>query len=331
MLIFTQPIPRPALWGGTLLREYFRYPEFPDGIGQSWAFSAQEGEGGSNRVMGGDYDGQTLASLWRERPELFGSIFSRFPVIVSLVAPMDDLSLQIHPNDRVAAEAGFPTGKNEAWYFLETQENASIIYGQSAKSEAELRGMIARDAWDALMLHLPVKQGDFVYLPAGIVHALQKGSIVYEIQQATDVTYRFFDYHRKDAQGSERPLQLQQAIRCVDFSLSQADAHPLATRVEMPNAVVTTLINSGSFCVRRYEFTGAITLTFPAYALMTCVAGEGTADGVAVSLGKSFIVTAGSSVPFEGTMQLMCTCEGDASHASEGVSSDGTVEKGRIY
>ncbi len=317
MLIFTQPIPRPALWGGTLLREYFRYPAFPDDIGQSWAFSAQEGEGGSNRIVGGDYDGQTLAALWREKPELFGSRFSRFPVIVSLVAPMDDLSLQIHPNDRAAAEAGFPTGKNEAWYFLEAKEGASIVYGQSARDEAALREMIRQDAWGDIMQHLPVKQGDFVYLPAGIVHALQKGSIVYEIQQATDVTYRFFDYHRKDAQGHERPLQLTQAIRCVDFTLSQADAHPRSTRVEMPGVTVTTLIDNDSFCVRRYDFAGAVTMPFQSYALMTCVAGEGTADGVSVGMGVSFIVTAGSSVSFEGNMRLMCTCEGHEAHAGE--------------
>lgn len=310
MLIFTQPIPRPALWGGTLLCEYFHYPDFPDGIGQSWAFSAQEGEGASNRVVGGAFDGKTLNTLWREKPELFHSRFGRFPVIVSLVAPMDDLSLQIHPNDRVAAEAGYPSGKNEAWYFLEAEDGASIVYGQNTNSEAELRGMISRDAWDAIIQPLPVKQGDFVYLPAGIVHALKKGSIVYEIQQATDVTYRFYDYHRRDAQGRKRPLQLEQAIRCIDYTLSQADAHPPATCVETPNAIITTLIDSDSFCVRRYEFTGAETLTFPAYALMTCVAGEGTVDGIAVRIGMNFIITNGSSVKFEGWMTIMCTCEG---------------------
>ena len=82
MLLFTEPVPRPALWGGTLLRDYFHYPQFPDDIGQSWSFSAQEGEGLSNRIVG--MEGMTLLNLWEERPELFCSRHKRFPVIISL-------------------------------------------------------------------------------------------------------------------------------------------------------------------------------------------------------------------------------------------------------
>ena len=149
MLLFTEPVPRPALWGSTLLRDYFHYPQFPDGIGQSWSFSAQEGEGLSNRIVG--MEGMTLLNLWEERPELFCSRHKRFPVIISLVAPEDDLSLQIHPTARISARLGYPTGKNEAWYFLETTCNAQIVYGQNAHDEAQLREMIAADRWDELM------------------------------------------------------------------------------------------------------------------------------------------------------------------------------------
>lgn len=234
MLLFTEPVPRPALWGGTLLRDYFHYSQFPDGIGQSWSFSAQEGEGLSNRVAG--MEGMTLLQLWQTRPELFRSRHKRFPIIISLVAPEDDLSLQIHPNAQQSARLGYPTGKNEAWYFLDTQSNARIVYGQNARNEAQLREMIAAERWDEIMQHLPVQKGDFVYLPAGLVHALKKGSIVYEIQQATEITYRFFDYHRVDSQGRERPLQLEEAIGCVDYTLTQSGAKcPGVTRT-LPHA-----------------------------------------------------------------------------------------------
>lgn len=135
MLLFTNAIPRLTIWGGPLHREYFHYPQFPDNVGQSWSFSAQEGEGKSNLFLNGEFKGQTLETVWQNHPELFRSRFDRFPVIISLVAPMDDLSLQIHPDDQVAAKIGFPSGKNEAWYFLEAEENASIIYGQTAKNE----------------------------------------------------------------------------------------------------------------------------------------------------------------------------------------------------
>ena len=307
MLLFTEPVPRPALWGGTLLRDYFHYPQFPDDIGQSWSFSAQEGEGLSNRIVG--MEGMTLLNLWEERPELFCSRHKRFPVIISLVAPEDDLSLQIHPNARISARLGYPTGKNEAWYFLETKCNAQIVYGQNAHDEAQLREMIATDRWDEIMRYLPVQKGDFVYLPAGVVHALKKGSIVYEIQQATDITYRFFDYHRVDAQGHERPLQLEEAIGCVDYTLTQSGAKRPGITHTFPHASVTTFVANDSFCVRRYEVFGTETFHFAGYQLMTCVAGKGTADGQDLSVGKSVLITAGSETTFTGQMTLMCTCE----------------------
>lgn len=309
MLLFTRTIPRPAIWGGTLIKRYFNYPQFPDGIGQSWSFSAQTGEGKSNVIAGGAFDGQTLLDVWNGQPELFASRYKRFPVIISLVAPEDDLSLQIHPADAAAARLGYPTGKNEAWYFLEARENASIVYGLNAKSEAELRAMIREDRWDEIPKSLPVRRGDFVYLPAGMVHALKKGSIVYEIQQATDITYRFYDYRRKDAQGHERPLQLEEAIGCVDYSLTQAGAHPEAATSFYPGAKVTTFLRNDSFCVRRYDIAGDSVFPFAAYQLMTCVRGKGFANDQPVAVGDSFLVTVGTAVRMTGDMCLMCTSE----------------------
>ena len=169
--------------------------------------------------------------------------------------------------------------------------------------------MIAADRWDEIMQYLPVQKGDFVYLPAGVVHALKKGSIVYEIQQATDITYRFFDYHRVDAQGHERPLQLEEAIGCVDYTLTQSGAKRPGITHTFPHASVTTFVANDSFCVRRYEVFGTETFHFAGYQLMTCVAGKGTADGQALSVGKSVLITAGSETTFTGQMTLMCTCE----------------------
>lgn len=309
MLLFTKPISRPAIWGGTLLREYFHYSDFPEGIGQSWSFSAQEGTGKSNVIVGGPFDGKTLLTVWQQSPELFQSRWNRFPVIISLVAPEDDLSIQIHPNDAIAAEAGYSSGKNEAWYFLEAQEGASIVYGQRTKNPSQLRRLIMQDRWQDAIEYLPVCQGDFVYLPAGMLHALKKGSVVYEIQQATDITYRFFDYHRKDAQGQERPLQLEQAIQCVDFSLTQNAAH-LPMHVMVSNAIrITQFIKNESFCVRKYEINGEEVMNFDHYELLTCVAGEGTLNGNPVHIGESCLVTIDSTVVFAGNMVIMSTAE----------------------
>ena len=306
-ILQTIPIERPAIWGGTRLREYFRYPWFGDAIGQSWSFSAQADA--SNVIQGGPHDGKTLRMLWQEQPNLFQSRFSDFPVIISLVAPMDDLSIQIHPNASIAKAQGYSTGKNEAWYFLEAPAAGNIVYGHRAPDKAALRDMIASDRWDALLDYLPVQQGDFVYLPAGILHALRKGAVVYEIQQATDVTYRFYDYHRKDAQGQERPLHLEQAIACVDDALGRQDAHPLPKTNVLAGGTETVFIRNESFCVSRYEIKGEQALRFDGYQLCTVVGGAGTADGIPLQIGSNFLLPAYEAVLISGHVTLMATCE----------------------
>lgn len=305
----TVPIERPAIWGGKLLKEYFHYPWFGDAVGQSWSFSGQEGA--SNVIEGGRYAGKTLRDLWRDEPQLFHSRFDHFPVIISLVAPMDDLSIQIHPNTEMARAEGYSTGKNEAWYFLEQPQAGNIVYGQRAKNEQQLREMVAADRWAELTDLLPVRKGDFVYLPAGILHALRKGGIVYEIQQATDVTYRFFDYHRKDAQGNKRPLHLEKAIACVDYSLSPMNAHPPMEITVLPGMELTTFIRNDSFSVSRFVVRGSQTMRFNGYQLFTAVEGSGFADELPLEIGTNFLLPAEDTVTICGDVTLMATCESD--------------------
>lgn len=304
---FTKPIPRPALWGGKLLKEYFQYPDFPDNIGQSWAFSAQDGA--SNLIEGGEYAGKTLADLWHEKPYIFASRYNTFPVIVSLVAPVEDLSIQIHPNAAIAAESGHAMGKNEAWYFLEAQDDGNIVYGCRAKNEVELRKMIASDRWNDLVQLLPVRRGDFVYLPAGILHALRKGSIVYEIQQATDITYRFFDYHRKGTDGKERDLHIEQAIRCMNFNLNEDCAHSSQIDDYLPHGTLTKLVCNDSFCVRKLVLNREETLVFDGYQLMTVCNGGGRVDGLPLHIGQSFLVPSKNKILLEGQMTILMTGE----------------------
>ncbi len=303
-LYFTNPVARPAIWGGDRLARRFGYRDMTDHIGQAWAFSCQKGSESPLRDGSG-----TLAGLWRERPALFRSRYAEFPFIISLVAPVEDLSIQIHPGAALARRDGYPSGKNEAWSFLQGPESGTIVYGQKAADAAELAGMVAADRWDALIGRLPVKTGDFVYVPAGMVHALTAGCVAYEIQQATDVTYRFYDYHRRDAQGRERPLHVEKAMECVDFSLGTQNAAPPAQTVELPGVAMTAYLQNESFCVRRLAFHGEQTLRFSGYQLMTVADGEGTANGAPVGVGDNFLLPAGEPLTVRGRVTLMTTCE----------------------
>ena len=304
-ILFFKPIPRPAIWGHTLVKDYFEYEDFPDGIGQSWSFSAQENA--STICLSEPYLGKTLYDLWQNHQELFGHTGEEFPVIISLVAPEDDLSLQVHPDDEHAKKLGYASGKNEAWYFIEAKENANIVYGHLAKDEEDLRNYIKEDRWDDLIQYLDVHPGDFVYLPSGLLHALKKGSIVYEIQQATDITYRFYDYHRQDENGKERELHLEQAIDCLSYNPAamKNNIHPVSTKRE--NCIETVFISNDSFTVTKLEVTGKCCYSAVNYQLATIVKGQGTVDGQTVKIGESFLIPVQTHVQLDGCMTIMMT------------------------
>lgn len=304
-VLFFKPIPRPAIWGHTLVKDYFEYKDFPEGIGQSWSFSAQEGA--STICLSEPFRGQTLLELWNNHQELFGHPGETFPVIISLVGPEDDLSIQVHPNSQYAKSIGYSSGKNEAWYFIESQEGANIVYGHNAKDEDDLRKYIQNDQWDKLIRHLDVHTGDFVYLPAGLLHALRKGSVVYEIQQATDITYRFYDYHRKDAQGNERELHLEQAIACLSYDPQDMknNIHPV---ISMHDGYMKTVyISNDSFTVTKLDVDGQGEYQCDNYQLATVVKGSGQVDGKEVKIGESFLIPVNSQVKLEGQMLIMMT------------------------
>lgn len=304
-ILFFKPIPRPAIWGHTLVKDYFGYDDFPDGIGQSWSFSAQKDA--STICISEPFQGKTLLELWENHQELFGHPGEEFPVIISLVAPEDDLSIQVHPDAKHAKKKGFSSGKNEAWYFIEAKEGANIVYGHHAKDEADLRHYIQENRWDELIKHLDVHQDDFVYLPAGLLHALRKGSIVYEIQQATDITYRFYDYHRQDENGQERELHLEEAIDCLSYDPHDMENHIEPVIEKKDGLTKTVFISNDSFTVTRLEIEESGRFQDDNYQLATVIKGHGKANDIDIKLGDNFLIPKGLEVQFAGKMTIMMT------------------------
>lgn len=304
-VLFFKPIPRPAIWGHTLVKDYFGYDEFPEGIGQSWSFSAQKDA--STLCLTEPYRGMTLRELWEEHQELFGCPNEEFPVIISLVGPEDDLSIQVHPDLKHALKKGYSSGKNEAWYFIDSKENANIVYGHNAQNEEELYEYIKQDRWNDLIRHLDVHTDDFVYLPAGLLHALRKGSVVYEIQQATDITYRFYDYHRKDEQGNERELHLKDAIDCLSYDQENMKNQMTPIETHMENGKQTVYISNDSFTVTKLEITGENSYQSDKYQLATVVKGNGSVDEHHLKVGDNFLIPIGKKIHLNGHMIIMMT------------------------
>lgn len=210
--IFLTPYFRTKIWGGRKLKTIFNY-DIPDGkVGEAWIISGYKDN--ASTVADGKYKGMSLRDLYHGHPELFGNPqTTEFPLLVKFLDANDNLSVQVHPDDGYARKVENDSGKTESWYVLQADPGAYLIYGHHAKNRQELTEMMQNGNWDKLLRKVPIKKGDFFYVPAGTIHALTKGSLVIETQQSSDVTYRLYDYDRVDHKtGKKRELHMQKSI-----------------------------------------------------------------------------------------------------------------------
>ena len=216
-LIRLKPVLHNNIWGGRKLHDVFGY-DIPDGpVGECWGISAHPH--GDCTVDGGPYDGCTLSQLWSEHHELFeGAEGDRFPLLIKILDAREDLSIQVHPDDEYAmANENGSLGKHECWYVMDCDEDGQIVVGQRAHDRAEFEQMVAEGRWNDMVNLIPIKPGDFFDIKPGTVHAIKGGTQILETQQSSDVTYRVYDYDRRQPDGSLRELHLKQAADVIDY------------------------------------------------------------------------------------------------------------------
>ncbi|GAB1429854.1 mannose-6-phosphate isomerase, class I [Ignavibacteria bacterium] len=205
------------VWGGTALAAHY---------GKSASLNVRIGESfeifGGNKICGGNFDGKTLQTVVNKVPEaMLGRILSGdYPLLVKLLDAHEWLSVQTHPNDALASELeGQPRGKTECWFIFDAESDAQIVYGfRDGVGESDVRIALAAGTMQDVLNFIPVKAGDFIPVPAGTVHAIGPGIVLYELQQTSDITYRLFDWNRAGLDGTPRELHIEKALRCSDFS-----------------------------------------------------------------------------------------------------------------
>jgi mannose-6-phosphate isomerase len=209
-----EPIYQYRLWGGRRLAGLLEAP-LPEGpVGEAWVLSDREDH--PSRVACGPLAGLTIAQLLEQLPQqMMGRLagrFRRFPLLLKFLDAREMLSVQVHPSGEC--------GKTEAWVVLEAGKDSRIYAGLKAgATEAVLRRALANGGPAEHLASFTPKPGDGVFLPGGTVHALGDGVVVFEVQQNSDVTYRLYDWGHVDAKtGKPRPLQVEQALECVDFA-----------------------------------------------------------------------------------------------------------------
>lgn len=271
--LLLKPVLQEKIWGGKKLREVFGYDLPSDKTGEAWAISAHPN--GPSLVENGPYKGLTLAEVWDKHREVFGNAEGEvFPLLTKILDAADDLSVQVHPDDRYGMEHEGELGKTECWYVIDADKGAEIIYGHHAQTKEELEQMIIDGKWDELLRRIEVKKGDFFYVPSGTIHAIGGGITILETQQSSDTTYRVYDYDRKDDQGNLRELHIKQSVDVT--AVPHVDSTP-ETRIEkQEEATITTLVKTSFFDVYKWEVKGKADFNATApYTLVSVLEGNG--------------------------------------------------------
>jgi mannose-6-phosphate isomerase len=211
------------IWGGEKLKTILNKPITSSITGESWELSTVEGD--VSIVANGDYKGKSLTELINDFPnEVLGTdVYKRFgkqfPLLFKYLDAREDLSIQVHPNDELAKKRHNSFGKTEMWYVMQADVDARIIVGfKNDSSPEEYVAHLKDKTLTTILDDVKVKQGDVFFLETGTVHAIGAGLVVAEIQQTSDITYRLYDFDRKDAQGNTRELHVDLALDAINYN-----------------------------------------------------------------------------------------------------------------
>ncbi len=308
------------IWGGTRLKE--RYGKITDAeiVAESWELSYHKD--GKTRTE----DGLTLSEFLS--PEDIGTScrdFSFFPLLIKLIDAKDDLSVQVHPSDSYALKHENSFGKTEMWYIVEADEGAGIYLGFNRDvTEEEYKNAINNNTLRSLLNFYEVKAGECYFIPSGTIHAIGKGCLICEIQQNSNLTYRVYDYGRRDKFGNERELHIDKAIKVTN--LNKYTSAPLNIMTEYGELLGI----SRYFTVTKLTVNDAIDvkMDMASFKCFTCVSGSGRIGGENITLGESRLISASDeSIKIEGNMTLIMT---ELRKYYVGIDLGGTFIKGGI-
>jgi mannose-6-phosphate isomerase len=219
-----EPILKERIWGGTKLKTFLNKPITSAITGESWEISTVEND--VSIVANGLFKGKSLNQLINESPEdilgtyVFAQFGKQFPLLFKYLDAREDLSIQLHPNDKLAKKRHNSFGKTEMWYVMQSDIDSRLIVGFKEKSSPEeyLKHIQNKTIVDILDTK-KVKQGEVFFLETGTIHAIGAGIVVAEIQQTSDVTYRIYDFDRLDANGNKRELHVDLSLEAINYEI----------------------------------------------------------------------------------------------------------------
>ena len=280
-----EPKLKQTLWGGDKIIPFKHLDTKMENVGESWEISGVEGN--ETIVAEGEHKGKTLNELVCElKGELIGEdnyqrFGNEFPLLIKFIDARQDLSIQVHPSDEIAHKQGKPRGKTEMWYCLNSDADAKLCSGLKKQiTPDEYKAMVENGTITEALASYKVQEGDVFFIPAGRIHSIGAGCFVTEIQQTSDVTYRIYDFKRKDKNGNYRELHTQQAAESIDYNVLTNYRTEYTSKKDEGVQVVTCPY----FTTAVYDLTEPMTLDYSeldSFVILIAVRGAGsiTADG----------------------------------------------------
>lgn len=275
--IVFEPYLKSVIWGGNKICDYKGLKQEEEKIGESWEISAVPGH--VSVVADGDYAGLSLDDLIeRFGVQLLGEKVDRdfngkFPLLFKLIDANDNLSIQVHPDDALAMKRHNSLGKTEMWYIISTEKDAKIYSGLSRSiTPDEYETKVADGSFTDVIATHSSSPGDVFFLPAGRVHAIGAGNLLAEIQESSDITYRIFDYNRRDANGKTRELHTELAKDAIDYTVYDNYKTP-SPASDITNA---ELVDCDYFRINRVVVRNETELRFStdSFTVIMCLEGE---------------------------------------------------------
>lgn len=311
------PLLKSTLWGGDKIIPFKHLDCNQKDVGESWEISGVKDN--ESIVSAGEYQGVKLNDvvaqlkdklLGKENYARFGN---EFPLLIKFIDARQQLSIQVHPSDEIAKRQGKERGKTEMWYIMDGEPDAKLRSGLKNKiTPEEYKEMVDNDTITDAIAEYQVKEGDCFFLPAGRIHSIGAGCFLAEIQQTSDVTYRIYDFKRKDKNGNYRQLHTQQAAECIDYHVESN----YRTEYTPEKNKGVNMVNCPFFTTSVYDLDEPMTLDYSeldSFVILIGIKGEGILkdnEGNEVTLreGESILYPATTeTISVSGTIKFLET------------------------
>jgi len=302
MFLKFKPLLKQTIWGGDKIIPFKQLSETLENVGESWEISGVKNN--ETIVADGIFAGRTLNSVVEEMgAKLVGAdnyrrFGNEFPLLIKFIDARDDLSIQVHPTDEIAVQQGRERGKTEMWYLMASDPEAKLYSGLKRQiTPDEYKTMVENDTICDALAQYKVKEDDVFFLPAGRIHAIGTGCFLAEIQQTSDVTWRIYDFKRKDKDGNYRELHTKQAAEAINYKVEKD--YRTEYRAEKNQGV--NLVNCPYFNTAVYDLDEPMTLDYADLDSFVILIGlKGSAD-ITDSEGNTTTLKAGETLLIPAT------------------------------